>query len=300
MDKFDCLSAFFSVARNGTFTAAANDLNTTQSAISKKIAWLERDLGVTLFHRHARAISMTTAGHDYLSKSQKLMDEMAAIESQLRKEQRSVSGVLSLSVPSAFSVKLLSKPLNEFLKRNPELSVNVSVSDRFIDLVEGNVDIAIRATQLKDSGLRVKWFMDNELIYFASPTYLEAREPISSVEDLVRHDCLTYSLSSPSNLWRFNDGNNRFTVKVNEVLTSDSPDMLVQMAKLGLGIAAMPRWMVAEELEAGILRQVLEQYPSAKLPMYLVYKDSEHQPRRVRAFIDYLSEWFEGASSLSK
>lgn len=291
MDKFDCLKVFSRVASLGTFTAAANELNTTQSAVSKKIAWLEKQVGITLFHRHARAISLTTGGKQYLRLALKLTDEMNLVESQLRQEQTSISGTLKLSVPSAFSVQKLSEPLNEFLNLHPELSVDVSVSDKFVDLVESDIDIAIRAAYLKDSGLKARWIMDNELTYFASPDYLEKHPPIEIADDLTLHQCLTYSLSTPSNLWRFNDGQET-KVKIKEQVRSDSPEMLVQMAKLGQGVAAMPKWMVEHELKSGSLTQILEQYKTVKLPMYMVYKDSEHQPQRIRAFIDFISNYF--------
>ncbi|WP_063668608.1 LysR family transcriptional regulator [Aliivibrio fischeri] len=292
MDKFDCLKVFTRVARLGTFTAAANELNTTQSAISKKIAWLEKQVGITLFHRHARAISLTTGGKQYLRLTLKLIDEMNLVESQLRHEQTSISGTLTLSVPSAFSVQKLSIPLNEFLNLHPDLSVNVSVSDKFVDLVESDIDIAIRASYLKDSGLKAKWFMDNELVYFASPEYLAQHPSITDAHELTQHQCLTYSLFTPSDLWRFSEGNTELKIKVKEQLRSDSPGMLVKMATLGQGIAAMPKWMVEHELKSGALTQVLEQYKTVKLPMYMVYKDSEHQPQRIRAFIDFMSNYF--------
>jgi len=292
LDKFDCLKMFTRVASLGTFTAAANELNTTQSAVSKKIAWLEKTVGITLFNRHARAISLTSGGKQYLGFALKLTEEMDFFESKLRQEQASVSGVLKLSVPSGFSTRLLSAPLNGFLGLYPDLSIDVSVSDKFVDLVEGDIDIAIRATNLKDSRLRARWFMDNDIKYFAAPSYLEKHLPVMSANDLSQHQCLTYSLANLSNLWRLNDGKEEIRVKVNEKLRSDSPEMLMQMAKLGQGIIAMPRWMVEQELQAGALKQILEQYESAKLPMYLVYKDSEYHPQRIRAFIDYLVDYF--------
>lgn len=292
MDKFDCLKVFTRVASLGTFTAAANELNTTQSAVSKKIAWLEKKVGITLFSRHARAISLTSGGKQYLGLALKLTEEMNFFESQLRQEQASVSGVLKLSVPSGFSTRLLSAPLNDFLNLYPDLSVDVSVSDKFVDLVEGDIDIAIRATNLKDSRLKARWFMDNEIVYFASPSYLEKHPAILSANDLSQHQCLTYSLANLSDVWRLTDGKKEFKVKVNEQLRSDSPEMLTQMAKFGQGIIAMPRWMVKQEVQAGTLKQVLVQYKSVKLPMYLVYKDSEYHPQRIRTFIDFIVDYF--------
>lgn len=292
MDKLDCIKVFTRVATLGSFTATANELNVTQSSISKKIAWLENDLGITLFSRHARAISLTSSGQKYLEFALKLTEDTHLFESQLRQEQTSVSGTLKLSVPSAFSVRLLSQPLSDFMCLHSNLNVDVSVSDTLVDLVDGNIDVAIRASYLKDSGLKAKWLMDNELAYFASPKYLDNHPKIENANDLVHHQCLTYSLSIPSNLWRFSIDKNTLKVRVKERLRSDSPEMLVQMAKLGEGVAAMPKWMIENELQDGSLQLILEQYQQTKLPMYLVFKDSEHQPQRIRAFIDFLSDYF--------
>lgn len=293
MDKFECLSVFIRVAQLGTFTAAANELNTTQSAVSKKIAWLEKKVGFTLFHRHPRAISLTNSGQQYLNLALKITEEVGVTESQLRQEQVAVSGTLRLSVPSAFSLKLLAEPLNQFLNEHPDLKVDISVSDKFVNLLENDIDIAIRAAYLKDSGLKAKWLFDNELAYFASPRYLSANPQIEKAEDLIAHQCLTYSLMSPSNLWRFDDGQEVIKVKVNEQVRSDSPEMIVKMATLGQGVAAMPKWMIDNEIRSGELQLLLQQYQPMKIPMYLVFKDSAYQPKRIRAFIDYLVAVFD-------
>ncbi|NOH82603.1 LysR family transcriptional regulator [Vibrio genomosp. F6] len=292
MDKIQCLTVFTRVAFHGTFTAAANELNITQSAVSKKIAWLEKEIGITLFHRHSRAISLTNGGKQYLKLAIKLTEELSTFESQLRQEQTIVSGKLKLSVPSAFSVRLLSSPLNEFMNLNPNLTVDVSVSDKLVNLVEDEIDIAIRASYLKDSGLKAKWLMDNELVYFASVDYLASHPPIMKARDLEQHKCLTYALSNPSNLWRFYDGKEELRIKVHERIRSDNPEMLVKMAKLGQGVTGMPKWMIEKELKSNELKIILDQYQPFKLPMYLLYKDVDHQPQSIRSFIDFLSDYF--------
>lgn len=292
MDKIQCLTVFTRVAFHGTFTAAANELNITQSAVSKKIAWLEKDIGITLFHRHSRAISLTNGGKQYLKLAIKLTEELSTFESQLRQEQTIVSGKLKLSVPSAFSVRLLSSPLNEFMNLNPNLTIDVSVSDKLVNLVEDEIDIAIRASYLKDSGLKAKWLMDNELVYFASVDYLASHPPIMKARDLEQHKCLTYALSNPSNLWRFYDGKEELRIKVHEQIRSDNPEMLVKMAKLGQGVTGMPKWMIEKELKSNELKIILDQYQPFKLPMYLIYKDVDHQPQSIRSFIDFLSDYF--------
>jgi DNA-binding transcriptional LysR family regulator len=130
------------------------------------------------------------------------------------------------------------------------------------------------------------------LVYFAAPSYLDAHSPIEHAIDLEKHQCLTYSLATPSNVWSFPVKDAVQKVKVNEYIRSDSPDMLVQMARLGQGVAAMPRWMIEKDLSDGRLIQVLADLSTLKRPMYLVYKNVEHQPQRIRAFIDFLSDYF--------
>lgn len=197
-----------------------------------------------------------------------------------------------LGVLKAFSAQLLAEALSQFLDRHPKVTVDVSLSDKFADLVDDNIDIAIRASYLKDSGLKAKWLLDNELVYFAAPSYLDAHSPIEHAIDLEKHQCLTYSLATPSNVWYFPVKDAVQKVKVNEYIRSDSPEMLVQMARLGQGVAAMPRWMIEKDLSDGRLIQVLADLSTLKRPMYLVYKNVEHQPQRIRAFIDFLSDYF--------
>lgn len=297
MDKIECIRIFVETAQLNSFTATANKLDMTQSAVSKKIAWLENDLAMTLFQRNSRKISLTHAGKDYLTYCVRFLEEMSAIESQLKRETESVEGELKISAPSAFSSMLLSELLQAFIEQHPGIRINLSVDDRIINLNEHNIDVAIRASQLKDSGLKARFLFNNNVQYFASPNYLHKHGIPEHPQELNKHHCLTYSLMSPANEWRFTDKNRQFSsVKVNQIFTSDSPEMLLKMARQGLGVVALPDWMGKEFVENGKLTQLLEDWSNDYLPMYAVYHASEYLPQRIRVFIDFLAEHLSSTS----
>lgn len=289
MDKLACMKIFTHVARLGSFTAVANELNMTQGAVSKKVAWLENTIGFSLFHRTSRKISLTSSGKEYLVYCLDLLDKMVQTELQLKNELSEAIGELRLSVPSAFATQRLVRPIAEFTELNPNINFNISVNDKQVDLYEDNIDIAIRASFLKDSGLKANKLLNHELCYFASPIYLSKQSEPIKPEELHKHSCITYALSNPSNIWHLD--NQKYTVK--EVTTSDSPELIVQLAIAGMGIAAMPRWMVESYFEDGLLKEVFTDCIKHSLPMYAVYKNIEFLPFRIRSFIDFLGEYFE-------
>ncbi|MFM2642836.1 LysR family transcriptional regulator [Vibrio chagasii] len=298
MDKIECIRIFVETAQLNSFTATANKLNMTQSAVSKKIAWLESDLGMTLFQRNSRKISLTHAGKDYLSYCSRLLEEMSAIESKLKRETESIEGELKVSAPSAFSIMLLSEPIKAFIELHPNIRINLSVDDRIVNLNDHNIDIAIRASQLKDSGLKARFLFNNNVQYFASPEYLNAHGIPEQPQDLSRHQCLTYSLMAPANEWQFIDENQKESrVKVKQTFTSDSPDMLLNMAQRGLGVVALPDWMGKESVQKGELKVLLDDWSNNYLPMYAVYHASDYLPQRIRVFIDFLAEHLKYSDS---
>lgn len=293
MDKYDCQRLFIRVAQLGSFTAAADNLNLTQSAVSKRIAWLEQRIGFSLFHRNSRQVNLTSQGKEYLSYCDRLLDEMNYTEARLKGELNQVSGELTLSVPSAMATMLLAKPINQFMRLHPKLSINVSVNDRLVDLIETNIDIAVRVSHLADSNYKARFLFNNRAVLVASPEYLSQQPKLTIPTDLTQHRCLSYSLSAQANTWQLTDNQQQVTkVQVRSTFSSDSAEMLLTMAVMSQGITALPSWMVKQALVNQELLQVLPAYSAANLPMYAVYKASEYQPHRVRAFIDYLVAYF--------
>ncbi|PTP17180.1 LysR family transcriptional regulator [Vibrio sp. 10N.286.51.C3] len=295
MDKINCMRVFIRTAYLGNFTAVADEMNVTQSSISKKIAWLERDISFSLFYRNSRRIELTKQGCSYLAYCERVIEEMESTEAELKGELSEVVGELTLSVPSAMATRLLAKPIGQFMTKHPKVLINLSVNDKQINLIESGIDIAMRVSVLEDSDYKARFLFNNQLVYFASPDYLRTRSSPKLTSDLKHHDCLTYSLSSPSNTWVFEQElAPQLKVKVKEVFKSDSSDMLLAMALAGHGIGALPSWMVQPYFENEQLVPLFEHYTAASLPMHAVYKSGEYQPYRIRAFIDFLVEYFKG------
>ena len=289
MDKFECIKLFNQIARLGSFTATANELNVTQGAVSKKIAWLESSIGFTLFHRTSRKVSLTNAGEHYLKQSRELVEKITITEQRLKNELSQVVGELKISAPSAFATQRLAIPIRDFISLNPKVSINVSINDKQVNLYNDDIDIAIRASNLKDSGLKAKKLLDHELCYFASPEYLKQYGTPLSPKEISHHYCITYSLSNPSNVWHFDK--EKYTVR--EKFSSDSPEMIVEMAILGMGIGAMPKWMVQKQIDENELTEIFKTVEKYSLPMYAVYKNADYLPFRIRSFIDFLANYFE-------
>ena len=289
MDKFECIKLFNQIARLGSFTAAANELNMTQGAVSKKVAWLENSIGFTLFHRTSRKVSLTNAGEQYLKQSREFIEQITTTEQRLKNELSKVVGELKISAPSAFATQRLALPIRDFINLNPKVSISVSINDKQVNLYNDDIDIAIRASNLKDSGLKAKKLLNHELCYFASPQYLKHNGTPLSPKDIAHHYCITYSLSNPSNVWYFDK--EKYTVR--EIFSSDSPEMIVKMATLGLGIGAMPKWMVQKHIDENELTEIFKSVEKYSLPMYALYKNTDYLPFRIRSFIDFLANYFE-------
>lgn len=290
MDKLDCIRTFIRVVHLGSFTAVANAQNITQGSVSKKVAWLEHQLSISLLHRTSRQLSLTDAGDAYYHHALRLLEEHDNFEATLKGEQLKAKGRLALSMPASLGLHLLAKPIADFMKLHPEIDIDLSLKDQHIDLYRDNIDIAFRASYLKDSGLKAKRLMDNTMVYCASPGYLERHGTPVNANALNSHRCLTYSLVYPSNIWTFtNDESQTEKVTLDESFRTDSPEMLLKMAILGQGITALPQWMITPYIRAGELIQVLTHYQQQTIPLYAVYKQSHTQPFRLSVFIDFIA-----------
>lgn len=289
MDKLECINVFCVAARLNSFTGAANELNLTQSAVSKKVAWLEHRLGFGLFERSARKINLTHSGKQYLAFCLQLTEQMTLTEQSLKGELTQVSGSLKVSVPSAFATQLLSEPLAAFVKLHPNIKLDISVNDKHVDLYTDDIDIAIRAAHLPDSGLKARKLLSHELCYFAAPSYITQNGHPQDPTELIKHHCITYSLSGPSDIWFINQKK----YPVNEFIKSDSPEFIVKMVRLGCGIAGMPKWMVQDDLYTNRLIELFSESEKIALPMYAVYKNAHYIPVKINAFVDFLAQHFE-------
>ncbi|MEJ2632283.1 MAG: LysR family transcriptional regulator [Acidihalobacter sp.] len=289
-DPLTGLNAFVCCAEAGSFTAAGRVLGLTPSAVSKAMTRLERDLGVRLFQRSPRAVTLSPEGAEFYAQSKDLVDRAAAartLVSSLRGEPR---GTLRVSAPVAFGEFILSKSLGEWLRQFPEVKVDLMLTDRIPDLVEERFDIAIRLGEPPDSRLVAHLIGQMPFLAVAAPGYLHARGTPTHPQQLADHACLGYLRARDGTLrrWTFEREGQRYEIEPQGPLCSGHGPVLLDAAVSGSGIAQLPRFMVKAAIENGTLVTVLEEYVSYGPPLYAVYSHNRHRSSTIQEFLAFV------------
>lgn len=290
MDQLSAMRAFVRVVQTGSFSAVGRELNTTQATISKKVASLEAKLGVKLLTRSSRDVSLTQAGTDYYEQTVVMLSELDEVEARVRSQVATPQGTLRVTAPVAFGRLVLAPLIGEFLERYPDIKVDMSLGDRHVDLIAEGVDVAIRARKLEDSSLVARHLFENPMLLVASPSYLELHGEPREPADLKRHHCIVYSLLRTGNNWHFTYQGKEISVPVTGDFQSDSGDTNLEVVLSGLGITALPIWMVEEHLQSGRLVQLLTDYKADQIPFNAIYPQNRYVPLKVRCFVDFLKE----------
>lgn len=284
MDRLSALRAFAAVADAESFSEAATRLKISKSAISKHITALEQDLGVKLLNRTTRRVSLTVAGENYVRRAERVLLELDEADQTVRQEAAAPSGRLRLAAPMTFGIMHLGDFLAGFLKAYPGISVDVNLNDRFVDLVDEHVDLAIRIGKLKDSSLQARVLAPAKLVICATPKYLKARGTPQKPKDLLDHSCLTYTYADGTTSWKLKGG----TINVGGPVHCNNGDILRQMALKGLGLVMLPTFIVGADLKRGALVSVMEDAVPQEGTINAVYPPGRFVPAPVRAFIDYM------------
>ncbi len=289
------LNIFLDVARHGGFAAVARHMNQDPSSISRAIAALEHELGVRLFQRTTRQMSLTEAGSRFAAKVEPIMAELAQARDDIRTDRAQPRGSLKISASAAFGHECLMPLIPEFLARYPEVALDLDFSDRNVDLVAESVDLAIRlgpsvsadvvATRLRDTRYRV----------VASPDYLDAHGPIDRPGDLQDHRCACFNLAGFNSSWLFRRAPSPpQEVAIRPRLTCSSALGVRQAARQGLGPALLAGWLIAEDVRAGRLIELLGDYDvtatSFDTGAWILYPSRSFLPRTTRVMIDFLKE----------
>lgn len=289
MDKYQEMRVFTGVVDAGSFVAAADALAMSKAAVSRYVSELEQRLGVRLLHRTTRRLSLTQEGEVFLARCRDILASIEASEAELSSRTDSATGMLKLSVPISFGVQHLAPLWSEFLELHPRVSLNVQLADRLIDLVDEGIDLAVRIARLPDSSLVSRKLASTRLVLCASPAYLKRRGTPLHPSELVDHDVLGYSLLTMGDQWPFVGPEGPLTVKVQPRIWTNNGDTCVAAALRGTGIQLQPTFLVARELAAGELVEVLPQYQSIELGIYAVYPTRKFLLPKVRALVEYLS-----------
>lgn len=299
MQQYDlvALRAFVAVVETGGFNRAADQLDASAAAVSRRISALERALGAKLLNRTTRQIDLTDAGRQFYSDVSHILESLEEAEEKIQTGRETIRGRLRIAAPLSFGIARIAPVLPAFMKRHPELTVHLQLEDRFTDLVAEGVDMAVRIGALKDSTLVATRLASIPRVFCASPEYLANHGEPQRPGDLSRHNCLNYSLLSTRDNWSFSMGEQTRDIEITGTLTANNGDVLKEATLQGLGITMIPTFFVEQELQDGRLRAVLSDYCPAPFGLYAVRPSRHFTPARVRALIEYLKEQFDDSSS---
>jgi len=296
---------FVRVAEAKSFTVAAHQSGLSKGSISKIINKLEKQLNSKLLYRTTRNLSLTETGMAFLEQAQRMAEALAEAECAVADLEVEPRGTLRMSAPTNFGHRYLGPAVADYLARHPGVAIDLSVSDRFVDLIEEGYDLAIRIGSLRDSSLVARTLAPFDMIVSASPTYLAACSVPRRPAELAQHNCLIYTLATTApDRWLFEDGSGRELAKVQGSLRSSNVDVLMSSAVAGLGILIAPDFAVADAVRARRLVKILPDYRvvNGLAAIHAVYPPSRRLSPKVRSFVDFLAarfgrpEWRFGAS----
>ncbi len=291
MIKKDDMELFLSIIDAGSFSAAANQLDSSRSLISKRIKALEKRLGARLVNRTTRRLSLTESGEVYLNYCRSAVRLRQEAEQRVGEMGQTPQGRLRVTMPVTFGQLHVAPLLPEFLARYPGITLDIEAEDRFVDLVRSGNDLAIRIGVLEDSGLFARQLTTTRLVTVASPQYLELRGTPKNPSELRNHNCLTYRHARMrSSTWYYEIEGQRVAVSVSGNLRADNGLLLLQAAKRGAGIVQLPEFMVRELIAGGRLVPLLKRYAREEMGVYTVHAHRPPSPPKIQVFVDFLIE----------
>jgi DNA-binding transcriptional LysR family regulator len=293
MEPFSDLSFFTLIVRQGSLTAAAQEMGLTPPSASKRLAALEARLGVRLLNRTTRRISLTPEGEMYLTDGARVLAELDALERAVSGAKAMPRGLLKVSATLGFGRKHIAPALSQFARDFPAVEVRLHLTDRPVNLVEQAFDLAIRIGELPDARLTARKLAANQRLLCAAPAYLKRAGVPTHPRELPQHSCIVIRESDePFGTWHLRNGSRQETVKVRGALSSNDGDSALTWALAGHGILLRSEWDVAPYLRSGRLRQVLADWALPAADIYLVYPSKAHLSAKTRALVDFLCSWF--------
>lgn len=290
MDKLAGLRAFVKVVELGSFSEAGRQLRLSRSAISKYVAELENDLGVQLLNRTTRRASPTENGQAYFERAVAILADLDAADRSVAHLQSTPRGLLRVNAPMSFGTIKLGPAIADFMARYPELQIQFVLNDEHVDPVQEGLDVTLRIAELESSSLIARKIVAIERVVCAAPDYLARRGTPAHPNELREHDCLTYGFLSTGNQWKLSGPDGEHWVQPRWKLCANNAEVLCDAAVKGCGIAILPVFIAAEDLERGALRAILADYKPPPLALYAVYPPTRHLALKVRLFIDFLVE----------
>lgn len=293
MDRFTSMRVFRRVVELESFSAAARDLGISNAAVSKHVSDLEGRLETQLLNRTTRRMSVTETGRAFYERCVRILDDLEEAERAVSHLHSTPRGILKINAPNTFGILHLQPIMPDFMQRYPELIVELTLNDRFVDIVEEGVDVAVRGGgPLTDSTLIARRVAPIRRILCASPNYVDGHGTPTRPADLAKHNCLIYSLSSSPRDWTFQGPDGPQTVRVTGNYVANNSLAHRDALLADMGVAMVPSFIVGEDIRAGRLRCLMKDYPVAPHAMHAVYPQNRHLSAKVRVFVDFLVERF--------
>ena len=300
MDKLQAMSAFVRVVEAGSFSAVAQEGNTTQSAVSKQIAGLERELGAKLLVRTTRSLALTEEGARYFEQARRLVAEITEVEAAVRTGEQELTGWLRVEASVAFGRMKLMPLVHAFLAEHPNVKIDLRLNDGFTDLIEDGIDVAVRLGQLSDSSLIARRIGTAQRWLLVHRDYLrrlpKGKQPPRIPQDLAQHNCIVYTELPWRNSWTFTAGpgasepmGTMRTVRVEGNVQTNSSEVVRASVLAGLGICNAPTWLFDREMARGEIQRVLPDWEAAEVPIHLVSPRERRHSAKVKAFAEYVA-----------
>ncbi|WP_028489810.1 LysR family transcriptional regulator [Thiothrix lacustris] len=291
MSRLEYMGNFVAIVDGGSITAAADKLELTVAAVSKRLKMLETELGVRLLTRNTRQLSLTEAGQYYYQHCREIQEEVSRVDQHLLAMQGTLSGSLRINMPMTYGKVRLSHWLIRFLQQHPDIHLTAHLDDAYTDAANGNYDVVIRIGVLEDSRLVARKLENVYLMPVASPAYLQAQGMPQTPADLAHHQCLHYTNVSHREGWTFYDEVGKaHNVQIRGQLCANNGEVLKQAAIAGMGVVMLPDFELIDALEKGELVRILPEYSAQTISVYAVYPSRQFLPEKTRALVDFLMQ----------
>ncbi|WP_444927681.1 LysR family transcriptional regulator [Microbulbifer sp. TRSA002] len=294
METIAAIPIFVTVAETGGFSPAAKLLGISKSAVSKRVTQLELQLGVKLLHRTTRKLSLTEAGEHFYEHARIAYKSAKDAQDAVLQLQGEPRGRLRINAPMSFGRLHLAPLIPVFMKRYPEISIDMILDDKVVDLVGEGFDIAIRGGDLPDTSLIARKLAPLKSVLCASPSYLKEFGEPTELEQLSAHNCLIFTYSRDVKEWGFIKDNHLHTIEVKGNYQVNNSEALREALLQGVGIGRLPTFVAGPDIEAGKLIPLFEEYQMSAKSIYAVFPERQFMPAKVRAFIDFAIEYFGG------
>jgi DNA-binding transcriptional LysR family regulator len=295
MDRITALQLFVRAVETGSFSKAARDVQLTQPTITKHVAALEKKLGARLLNRNTRGLSLTEIGAAYYEKCKAILEQFDEADQIVNLRHREISGRLRIGTSVAFGRSVITPLILDFMRRHPQLQIDLGFVDTYVDLVAQGIDVAIRMGQLADSSLGARYLGSNPWIMVASPKYLKKFPAPKIPSDLAKHNVLLYStVHSDDRLHFVSPESKRLTVTVHGNLRSNNLSTVLAAVRADMGVAALPNYVAASSLREGKVTPILNNFTLPAQEIHAVYPSPKQVSSKVSTLIAFLQEFFQG------